>query len=289
MASKKENNIQLIKQLCEKHGFEHKGSSKDDMISSLLLIVVKLQEKLDQAPPTCACEHTTDDGEGNFTRVDSPTIKKELSEMKAKLRIVEDTTDYNWQRNLKGNIILNFIKKEDSPSQIDLGAEAYKKRILSILDERFGVSVPPLDIMAMHPLKSGKNHIIKFGNRCPGSAYEKIVTAIKTGRKYVDKKDEKDDKTQAEPPKPNDPPQPQPVQAFLTFQFTKKRLQLINELRDMKRNKLITKFTSDENGTINVIVRPGTNRICLTFDFRLNNSKTFTVSELKEFVKGNGE
>ena len=254
------------------------------MIGSLLLVVVKMQEKLEQAPK-CVCDHdnAADAADGqSFTRVDSPSIKKELKELKSKLREVEDTTDFNWQRNIKGNLILNFIKKEESPILSDLGATAYKEKILNILDLRFGVSVPITDIQAMHPLKSGKNHIIRFGNRCPGSAFERLVTAIKTGKKYEEKREvQQADKVQPEQSKSNETP----PQVFLTFQFTKKRLALINELRDMKRNKAIAKFTSDENGIISVIIKPGSRKLCLTYDYKAQNSKTFTVSELKATVE----
>ena len=47
----------------------------------------------------------------------------------------------------------------------------------------------------------------------------------------------------------------------------------------------IAKFTSDENGIITVIIKPGLRKLCLTYDYKAQNSKTFTVSELKATVE----
>ena len=97
------------------------------------------------------------------------------------------------------------------------------------MKQKYEVVVPKGDIQALHRLPNG-TVILRLWNRRPGAAWWMIVDAIKSGRNLG-------------------------MNLFANFHLTRKRNGILYELRQMKKNKTIAKYYSDENGQISFRVK----------------------------------
>ena len=71
---------------------------------------------------------------------------------------------------------------------------------------------------------------------------------------------------------------------WLTFQLTKRRSDLIKKLKELKKDGKISRFTSNENGVINLVRNKGEAPKRLTMDYRVDHSKTYYIAELLQLV-----
>ena len=110
-------------------------------------------------------------------------------QMEERVRIQEDEVDECRQRGLKGNLILSsptnwttnkvtVIKTDD---QLKQDKETLTSHILGLVNTKYGVNVPEGDVQALHRLPNG-TVILRIWNRRPGSAWDRLLFAIKTGK-----------------------------------------------------------------------------------------------------------
>ena len=74
---------------------------------------------------------------------------------------------------------------------------------------------------------------------------------------------------------------------YFNFQLTRRRINLVYELRQMKKNNRVQKFFTDENGQISVKIKEGESKHRLTYISTGRGSvpRTFTISELMELIQ----
>ena len=232
---------------------------------------------------------------GKGDTLGTPINQSWLEKLESRMRKQEDFSDFLHQKSLKG-IVLVF-SPENSAKQLktiikspeDLNEETHTEQIIRLVDEHYKVKIPIQDIINCHPTKSG-GAIIRFGNRKTNSAFDKLCSAIKSGRrkakvggmgvgenkKGVTGAEEGKEKTYADATKNDGKPN-----FWITFMLSARRSNMIRELKQLKKNKKIHKFISDENGEIYMMPKEGHPKIRLTLDWtKPDETKTYLTHEL---------
>ena len=187
-------------------------------------------------------EHTAKNYENlaNQTqRID--TIEKEHAKrynlLQQKSRIQDDLIDEVRQRGLKGNLIITSpnLKKAKSlispPDQLETNNLSITDHAVKLIKQKYGVHIPTEDIQACHYLPTKSNGktlytaiLIRIWNRRARSAWSLLKTKILSGEGNNS------------------------LNVFVNFQLTKRRNTLAFHLRNMKKDKKIVKYYTDENG-----------------------------------------
>ena len=122
--------------------------------------------------------------------------------------------------------------------------------------------VPAEDIQALHRLPNS-TLVLRIWKRTEESAWTQLISAIKTGGNKA-------------------------MNLYLNFHLTHRRSQLVYHLRQHKKNGVISKFQTDENGTVSVKIRDQDQKLRLTY-YRKKDKDipefTFTVDELSRLVQ----
>ena len=84
------------------------------------------------------------------------------------------------------------------------------------------------------------NVIVRVWNKRPGSAWSKLVTAIRSGNSKE-------------------------MNLYINFHLTKRRNAILYKLRNLKKEKIITKFFSDENGSLSFLKNIGGKKLKVTY------------------------
>ena len=103
-----------------------------------------------------------------------------------------------------------------------------------------GVSIPLEDISACHIIRnrsSDPSYIIRIHNQKPGSAWEILAAGLLTGRNL---------ETKANFSNHN---------LFLNFQVTRKKGELVKEVKKAKATKSVHKYGTDQNGRLTVRIK----------------------------------
>ena len=138
------------------------------------------------------------------------------------------------QRSMKGNVIvtskdrvgrneariLGLAKKQDNEDDVHM--------VLRLIKQKTGIEVPLSDVQACHVLgkRDSGSYIVRFHNRKPGSAWDKLTHKIMTGNDMT------------------------ADNIFINFQLTKFRANLSYKIRTAKRDKKIASYSVDQNGKI---------------------------------------
>ena len=104
-----------------------------------------------------------------------------------------------------------------------------------------GVVIPLNDIVACHPLSkrgSDSSYIIRIVNRRSDSAWSILAAGMLTGRNDATKSNFTQDNI------------------YLNFQLTKKRSELVQVVRQAKKDNKVKKYGVDQNGRLTVKVKP---------------------------------
>ena len=75
------------------------------------------------------------------------------------------------------------------------------------------------------------------------------------------------------------------VNLFMTFLLTRARSDLIRCLRGLKKDGKINKFSNNSNGDIFMQISDSSTKLRLTYDWKDDNSKTWTPTEVKEYLQ----
>lgn len=186
----------------------------------------------------------------NLFKDEKEKLAKEVENLKTGQREVEDDRDCLWQRNLKGNVIINSPnipgRSLETVIKSDTTLEAERSNItehaIALVNEYYGVEVLEEDLQACHRLKGTGSILLRFSNRRNGSAYSKLVTEIKKGGKAGRQRS-----AAATPELRREIKLPN---LFICFHLTKRRGLLVKHLKALKRNKQINNFSSDQNGMV---------------------------------------
>lgn len=293
-------------------------SDSSNMLTGMFLLLTKLIPMI----PGMESDRggNGDGGAGDWQEVSKKKIGKDMHNIRKDIQYNGDIADFAWQRGQKGNFIITSLPNVAKGIKSQILAETdlpkgmtFEDHILKLIRETYGVNIPKNDIQACHPL--GENSaIIKIWNRRPGSAFHKLVTAVKCGGvpkpKNLGKSSEtkeggagvKDDvrekgeeqsaelgggagdsggASDVQPGVTNK----NSARVFINFHLTRKRYILLGHLKTLKKEKKIFKFFTNENGDISVKVRKDSIKKQLTIDQNTDGSKTYTPADFDNFLK----
>ena len=188
-------------------------------------------------------------------------------QMEERVRIQEDEVDECRQRGLKGNLILSsptnwttnkvtVIKTDD---QLKQDKETLTSHILGLVNTKYGVNVPEGDVQALHRLPNG-TVILRIWNRRPGSAWDRLLYAIKTGKNVG-------------------------FHFFANFHLTRRRNGLLYEIRQLKKAGRIHKFYTDENGKISFRTKDKGDKHQVTYFSKDKHSLPITMKTKQDIVE----
>lgn len=193
--------------------------------------------------------------------------KKLVKDLEEKNRAQGDLLDEIQQRSFKGGLIITSPEGKNKVSCVKSQEELRKEKktvtdhACELLRRKYDVIVPPSDISACHHLQS-KNILIKIWNRKEGSALEKLSNQImKGGRKEEN--------------------------IYANYMMTSMRNNIMFELRKLKRDGLVEKIFSDENGKISIKVHEKSSKQPISFfaEEKFGICKTLSIKEIKDLVK----
>ena len=191
--------------------------------------------------------------------------EKEVSDKKS--RELEDEVDDYKQKNLSGKFVITCDKNKPSPmkTQEDLATDGGDKdlpaHIVHLAQEKYGVTLKPEDISGCHFLPKGGIFFSLWNQKPVESPSAKLTAEIKSSK----------DKDKI---------------VFINFMMTKRRSSLLYEVRQLKKNKQIARYYSDEKGAISIKVKDGDSNIKLASYYPTKTSpvRTYTVQELHKKV-----
>ena len=178
----------------------------------------------------------------------------------SRIRQAEDDLDEEKQKNLKGKFIISSSIKQGKESFIksDDALKADNKdlvdHVVDLALKKYEVTIPKTDIASCTRVHSG-GIIFYMWNQKPGSAYHTLCKNIKSVKNLA-------------------------TNIYFNFMLTKRRSTLLFEARKLKRDNMITKFLSDEHGSITVKKEDAKEKIASHTDKETGQVKTWTVSEL---------
>ena len=146
----------------------------------------------------------------------------------------DELDDYR-QKNLKGKFVITASSKKPTAmkKQEELASEGLADlpaHIIQLAKDKYKVTLAPEDIASCHYLPKG-GIFFSLWNLKPGSAFAELTKNIKEGMH------------------PH-------INVYFNFMLTKRRSSLLYEVRQMKQKGRISRFYSDENGSISIKVNP---------------------------------
>ena len=217
--------------------------------------------------------------------------KEDTEDVKKKIRKQEDFLDSQQQYAMKGAIILHSPHNPEkglysiikSPTELkeEKSTENFHEHVTSVVKRNFNIDIPKSETIAIHPLKSKGTAIIKLWDRTGDSAFQKLSSCLKTGSKAVNLQNVKEGESDEE----RKQRVAGKVNLFMTFLLTRARSDLIRCLRGLKKDGKINKFSNNSNGDIFMQISDSSTKLRLTYDWKDDNSKTWTPSEVREYLQ----
>ena len=186
-------------------------------------------------------------------------------------RVQVDELDECRQRSMKGNLIVTspslpgkskvtLIKTDTQLSEESL---SLTNHMISLVKTKLAVDLPPEDIQACHRLSNG-SVLLCIWNRKIGSAWSQMVDRIKMGKNSD-------------------------INIYFNFQLTKKRSNLLYVVRNLRKSNEISKYYTDENGYITVMVKKkedGGEKLKVTYNVMKKGEepKTLREAELLDII-----
>ena len=238
-----EEELSMLKSALADAGPQHgdvDNSNVNSVVSCLLLAFLHTKKKFDEVVGAAINVHP---GEAADPQAKSQSLAH-------RLQVLEDELDETRQRNLKGNLFLtsrSIPAKSGKPaaesvikSDLELGECSLTNHVLNLIQQKYEVIVPEVDVSACHRLPHGAV-ILRIWNRKPGSAWSKLVSAIKS--KPVNKS----------------------LNFFANFHLTSRRMKTSFLVRQLKYSKSIHQYYTDENGSISIKVKESDKKKTITF------------------------
>ena len=183
-----------------------------------------------------------------------------------KVRGLEDKVDVNKQRSMKGNFIVSSMAREGKVCLIKTEKQlkdenvSLEHHIIELVKDKYEVDLPVDDIEACHRLPNG-SVVLRLWNKRAGSAYADMVKAIKLGKNLE-------------------------MNVYFNFQLTRRRSNLMYEIRKLKREQKIFKYYVNENGDMFIVINEGDTKKRITFgETERQNFRTLTKEELLHLVE----
>ena len=177
------------------------------------------------------------------------------------IREHEDEIDHLKQKNLKGNIIITSKSQYgdcliSSEEQLKLENISLAKHVIDLVKLKYNQDITEDDIASCFRLKKG-GILVKFWKKGRGSKFHTLSSKIKSS-------------------------QGANINLYMNFMLTPRRGELFFQIRNLKRDGKITKFYSDEDGSISIKLNRGESIIRVTdiYSEGTKKLKTWTLEEL---------
>ena len=159
-----------------------------------------------------------------------------VAALEARVKDLESDADTTSQKLKTGSLILTqpregkiILKKED----LEASGTSVASHASQVIQAKTGVKIEESDLKAAQFLPNG-NVQVKFSDVKEGSKFKQVVEKIKM-------------------PLPDE----KKVPVYLNFDLTKKRSALLYEVRQLKKQKKISRYFTDFDGTISIIKEEG--------------------------------
>ena len=158
--------------------------------------------------------------------------------VETKLDDLEKKCDEGRQREMKGTLIISSPETEQLRTEAvprrqqwdenTFGKESELDMVLRMIYEKTGVWIPYEDVSACHRFGKAKNNsfVLRVWNWKPCSAWDELSWGMRTGQGFSNKN------------------------IFINFMLTERRTELSKQVRQAKKDKLIGKYSIDQNGKI---------------------------------------
>ena len=192
---------------------------------------------------------------------------EEQGKLEKRTRETEDELDQHKQKNLKGKFIItttpdkpsDMLKQEDVDSK---DPEALPKHIVDLVKKKYDLELKTDDLASYHFLPKGGIFFSMWDLR-PGSALQALTDKIKKGGNKA-------------------------KNHFVNFMLTKRRSSLLYEVRKLKRDGVISRFYSDEDGIISMKVNDEKEKATKLSSYRKTKTSpvlTFLPSEVHKKIQ----
>ena len=154
-----------------------------------------------------------------------------------KMDDLEKKCDEGRQREMKGTIIVSSpqrgriateatIRTQDWGDNNTHGPESELDMVLRMVYEKTGVWFPYSDVAACHQFGKAESHsfVLKIWNRNRFSSWDQLAQGMLTGKGFSDQN------------------------IFINFMLTPRRTELSKQVRQAKKDRLIAKYSVDQNG-----------------------------------------
>ena len=207
----------ITKKLGKETGKGKNKEPKELDSSELRVIVENLTESLK------IVQKILESGEDNCPKV---------TNIEKKLKMIEDEADHFHQRSLRGKFVITSNKlnnKISKKKEVEDQGKTVPQYVVELLNHKLGARVREEDLTSCHHTNTGL--VFRMGDQKPGSAFSRVVSAIKTGQG----KDVTD--------------------IYVNFALTPRRASLLYEIRMLKKSPgaKVTKFYTDYDGNISVV------------------------------------
>ena len=188
--------------------------------------------------------------------------KESDSETVNKIRQIEDELDEVKQKRFKGKFIISSVAGPGKECMIkpkeEVKDEELVDHVRELAWEKFAVKVPATDILSCKRLQSGAIMVSLW--IWYGSSYYRLSDAIKSSKNFA-------------------------YNVFFNFMLTKRRNELLYEVRKLKRAKKIDKFFSDDRGHITIKLGEKSEKISsVPLETNKTILKTYTLPELETLI-----
>ena len=196
----------------------------------------------------------------------SKVVEKEIEndDLKQQVREHSDEIDKQQQKNLLGKIVISSTKKGEASSHIKSKETlqrqdiSLKKHVVELTKVKYNLDILEDDIETCFHLPKG-GIMVSFWKKSRGSPFQELAGMIKS-------------KTNAD------------LNLYFNFCLTKRRSQLLFEVRKLKRDNKIDKFYSDEHGLISIkLANSNFKQKVTSIPMKeSSNLKTMTIEELHQ-------
>ena len=157
-----------------------------------------------------------------------------------KMEDLEKKCDEGRQREMKGTLIISSPERGHQKTEAvarrqewengSYGKESELDMVLRMVYEKTGVWIPYEDVSACHRFGKEENNsfVLKIWNRKKFSAWDELSWGLLTGKGFSKKN------------------------IFINYMLTARRTELCKQVRQAKKDKLIAKYSVDQNGKIYV-------------------------------------
>jgi hypothetical protein len=164
----------------------------------------------------------------------------EVKDIKKSTRVLEDQADDQEQRNMQGKLILCSRPNDanesciQSKEELDQQGCSVKQHVVLLTKEKLGVDVKESDILRTYYFPNGNLSVQFDPIMTDDSALTKVVTAIKSPTQHNKQ-----------------------MNLFFNFQLTRRRSQLLWEVRKLKKSGKIARYWTDSDGSITIRQKEG--------------------------------